>query len=226
MAQDLWIRLGVMPLAGYLVGSIPFGVILAAAKGVDLRKSGSGNVGATNVARVLGRRWGILCFVLDLLKGLLPALAAGWILTDGWASKPGAGEPSLAAQASWLGVGCGAVLGHVFPFWLRLRGGKGVATSLGVVLGVYPYFTYAGLVAFGTWFVVTMGTRYVSVGSLTATAAFVAFFALLNGGRLTALWPMDILASAIAVLIFVRHRANIRRLLAGTEHKIGAKKTT
>jgi glycerol-3-phosphate acyltransferase PlsY len=105
------------PLAGYLVGSIPFGVLIARARGVDLRKVGSGNVGATNVVRSVGRGWGYLCFLLDLLKGFVPALTVGLLLgTCG-------STPSPTQQGAWLAVGAACVAGHVFPVWLKFRGG-------------------------------------------------------------------------------------------------------
>ena len=215
-SNNLTAALVLLP-AGYLIGSIPFGAILGRLHGVDLRKVGSGNVGATNVARVLGRRWGYLCFLLDMLKGLGPALAATFLL------RPPEGAPPPARQAIWVGVGCAAVCGHVFSPWLGFRGGKGVSTALGMVLGIWPYFTLAGLVAGAVWVAVTLASRYVSLGSVTAGGAFLACFAALNRGRLGELWPMALFAAAVVALIVVRHRGNIRRLLAGTENKIGPK---
>jgi glycerol-3-phosphate acyltransferase PlsY len=210
-----------MPLAAYVIGATPFGVMLGRLRGVDLRKSGSGNVGATNVGRVLGRKWGYLCFVLDVAKGLLPVLAAGAVL------RSQGGHLELGKQLSWLLVACGAILGHVFNFYLRFRGGKGVATSLGVVLGIYPYFTLAGLAALAIWVAATLASRYVSVGSIAAAVAFVPLVvanALLAGWKLGELWPLLAFASAMVVLILYRHRSNIGRLIAGNENKIGAKK--
>jgi len=212
------ILLGLFPLAAYVIGSTPFGVLLARSKGVDLRAVGSGNIGATNCGRALGRKWGYFCFALDVSKGLIPVLVVGAIV------RPAAGVPELWKQAAWLLVGCGAIAGHVFSFWLRFGGGKGVATALGVVLGVWPYFTFAGLIALGLWIAVTLWSRYVSLGSLVAATAFLPTFALLNWGRAARLWPMGAFAAAMVALIFVRHRANIRRLLTGTENKIGTKK--
>jgi glycerol-3-phosphate acyltransferase PlsY len=203
--------------AGFVIGSIPFGPILGRLHGVDLRKAGSGNVGATNVGRVLGRQWGLLCFFLDMLKGLLPALAATFLL------HPAEGVPTPARQAIWVGVGAAAVLGHVFSPWLRLRGGKGVSAALGMVLGTWPYLTFAGLIGAATWVLVILATRYVSLGSITAGLVFLASFAALNRGLLAELWPMGLFAAAVVALIIVRHRSNIRRLLAGTENKIGRK---
>jgi glycerol-3-phosphate acyltransferase PlsY len=115
----------------------------------------------------------------------------------------------------------GVILGHVLSFWLRFRGGKGVAAALGVVLGMYPYFTWAGLCAFGLWIAVTLWSRYVSVGSIVAAAAFVPLFAAFNWPSLRAIWPLGAFAAAMATLIILRHRSNIRRLIAGTENRIG-----
>lgn len=207
--------LAVVFLCGYIVGSIPFGLLIGKIKGVDIRQLGSKNVGATNVARVLGRKWGYLCFFLDMAKGLAPTLTA--CLNFNSPSLPTGG------QTLWLTVALGCMLGHVFPVWLKFRGGKGVATALGVVLGVYPYFTFAGLAAFAVWIIVTLISRYVSLGSIVAAAAFLGFFIYFNFASLEKLLPLTIFASLIVLLIIVRHRANIRRLIAGQENKIGSK---
>jgi len=201
-----------MIVAAYLAGSVPFGVIVARAKGVDLRKVGSGNVGATNVARTLGKRWGYLVFGLDMLKGLLPvALAGVWLAPD----RP----PSPPQQGLWLGVGLAVIAGHVFSIFLGLRGGKGVATALGVVLGIYPYFTWAGLAAFALWVAVLLVSRYVSLASIVAALAFGPLLVVFNLRQAGRLWPLMTFAAAIIVLILVRHRTNVRRLLAGTENR-------
>ena len=205
------------PLAAYVMGSVPFGVLIARAHGVDLRKVGSGNVGATNVGRTLGRKWGYLCFLLDVLKGLAPVLTAGLLL------RRQEGFPSELHQVAWLSVAFAAVLGHVFSIFLKFRGGKGVATSLGVVLGVFPYFTWPGLTAFGLWIVVTLISRYVSVGSIVAAVAFLPLFAAFNWSRVTKLWPLGAFAASVVLLILLRHRGNVRRLLAGEESRIGRK---
>lgn len=219
MTADAVIHYAALPLAGYVIGATPVGVLLARAHGVDLRRVGSGNVGATNVGRALGRPWGYLCFALDVLKGLLPVAAAGWLL------HPATGElPAPADQGAWLAVGLAAVLGHVFSFYLRFRGGRGVSTALGVVLGMYPYFTAAGLVALGLWVAVTLTSRYVSLGSIVAAAAFVPLFAAFNYRIVGQLWPLLLFGIAVALLIVARHGGNIRRLIAGTERKIGRPK--
>ena len=217
MIENPWILFAVMPLAAYVIGSTPFGVIIARCHGVDLRSRGSGNVGATNVGRVIGRAWGVVCFFLDVAKGLGPVLAAGLLAGPGLAAVP-----TMAQQAALLGAAFGAIAGHVFSFWLAFHGGKGVATSLGVVLGVFPYFTYAGLCAFAVWIAVTLISRYVSLGSIVAAGAFVGLFAAFNFAELGRLWPLGTFAGAMAALIIFRHRGNIARLLAGTENKIGS----
>ena len=152
MIEHPLILLVAFPLAAYLIGSISFAVIIARFHGVDLRKAGSGNVGATNVGRVVGRPWGYLCFFLDVAKGLVPVLAAGALL------RGAEGFPTLMHQAAWLAVGFGAIAGHVFSLYLKFRGGKGVATALGVVVGIFPYFTYARLCALAIWVAVTLTT--------------------------------------------------------------------
>ena len=118
-------------------------------------------------------------------------------------------------------VGAGCVLGHIFSVYLRFRGGKGVATGLGVVLGIYPYFTWAGLAVFALWIVVTLLSRYVSLGSIAAAVAFVPTFVAFNYKIIRDLQPLGAFAVVIVLLIILRHRTNIRRLLAGTESKIG-----
>ena len=182
-------------LGGYLLGSVPFGLLVArvAGKG-DIRAAGSGNIGATNVSRVGGKRLGALTLLLDAAKGALPALvAARW-----------GAEGALVAAA-------GAVLGHVFPVWLRFRGGKGVATALGAMLAVaWP----VGLLACATWLAVGALFRYSSVASLAAFAAL-PFYAwwLTDSSRA---W----LATGLSVLVILRHHNNIRRLLDGTETRV------
>ncbi len=211
------ILFGLFPLAGYVIGSTPFGVLLGRARGVDLRKVGSGNIGATNVGRALGRSWGCLCFVLDVAKGLVPVLIAGRLVCSGQ------DVPTPAQQGGLLAAGFGAIAGHVFSFYLRGRGGKGVATSLGMVLGIWPYFTLPGAAALGVWILVTLATRYISLGSIAAAVAFVPLVLGFNWTNARKLWPLGMAAVAIAALIIIRHVGNIRRLLAGTESRIGHK---
>ena len=150
-------------IAAFLAGSIPFGLLIARAKGVDIRKHGSGNIGATNVGRVLGRRYFFLCFALDLLKGLLPTLAMGAAL-----GALGAFTMSMHDAAWWLGAAVASILGHVFCPWLGFKGGKGVATGLGALLGVFPLLSVAGGVATVVWILAMLLWRYVSLASIIA----------------------------------------------------------
>ena len=215
-----WVTAGMCIVGGYLVGSVPFGLLAGRMKGVDVRKQGSGNIGATNVGRVLGARYGIAVFVLDLLKGLVPVAIAGQLL-DGQAAGASGDVTRLWL---WLGTAGACIFGHIFPVYLRFKGGKGVATSLGVILGIYPYFTWPGLVAFGLWIVVTGATRYVSVGSVVAAAAFPVTFAVFVGrgtwGPAGGLWPLYVFAVTVGILVIYRHRGNLRRLRQGLEPQI------
>lgn len=209
----------------YLIGGVPFGVLIARAHGKDLRAIGSGNIGATNVARALGRKCGYMCFGLDVLKGLIP-MAAVRLIAAVLSDTPGdLTSPGLLAL--WLAVGCGAILGHIFPIYLRFRGGKGVATSFGVTLGLWPYFTLCALVALFVWVAVVLTWRYVSLASICASTAFpvtlVVAILVMPAWRLADLWPLLPPAAAIGALVVIRHRENIGRLLAGTESKIRRK---
>ena len=210
--------------AGYLVGSLPFGVWVGKLRGVDIQASGSGNIGATNVARLLGKPWGILVFMLDVLKGTVPTLVASGLLAV--AAEQGPIIPQSALEISRLLVGFSCILGHNCSIYLRLRGGKGVATSLGVTLGVFPDLTYPALWAVGVWLVVVLVTRYVSLGSLAACVTLPVAFVGIGGrqdGYLADHWPLGAFALFVSVLIGVRHRSNIRRLLRGTESRIGSR---
>ena len=214
------IALVAFPAAAYLVGSIPFGYLAGRLNGLDIRKHGSCNVGATNVGRVLGRRWGLTVFAADVLKGAAPSAAAGWWL------HAGLGLAGPGMFAAWMLSAFAAIAGHVWPVWLKFRGGKGVATSLGVVLALWPWFTWPGLAALGSWIVVTWISRYVSLGSIVAAGVFIATLVTLSlaiGGPWSPgeTWPLLIFAALMAALVVVRHRGNIGRLLAGTENKIG-----
>ncbi len=215
--------------AAYLCGSVPFGLLVGRARGLDIRAHGSGNIGATNVGRVLGRRWGILVFVLDVLKGLLPTTAFGLLLRH-WAGEAAARQPG--EFLAWLTVGVACVLGHTFPVFLGFRGGKAVATSLGVALGIWPYFTLPALAAGAVWVGATLLTRYVSVGSITAAGVFPVLFGIMatvraeQWGSRRQLWPMYVFAVAVAGLIVLRHRSNLARLWRGTEPRIGGGRRT
>ena len=184
----------------YLVGSIPFGVLITRALGLgDLRAIGSGNIGATNVLRTGNKAAAAATLILDAVKGALPLLVA----------RAAAGETAA------LVAGLAAFLGHLFPVWLRFRGGKGVATFLGVMLALaWP----AGLATCAVWLLTALVTRYSSLAALVAAASTPVWLLLL--GQRQAAW----LALALAVLVFVRHHANIGRLLRGAEPRIGRSK--
>ncbi len=188
-------------VGSYLLGSIPFGWILArVVAGVDVRTVGSGNVGATNVARVLGRRWFIVVFALDAVKG-----AAAVAVLAPLAGTLGSSGGEL------LRVGCAmaAVLGHVFSVFLRFKGGKGVATSAGVLVALAPL---AAASALGVFLVVLLVFRYVSLGSVCAAVSLGPLAYLLGGSR-----EVVVFAVLVAALVVVRHRANLARIAAGTE---------
>ncbi len=189
-------------LLGFALGSIPSGYLVGRARGVDIRTSGSGNIGATNVLRVLGKGPGYLVFACDAGKGALAVLLARWLF-------PAASEWGAIVA----GVAC--VLGHNFTPWLGFRGGKGIATSAGVMLGLLPL---ASLLAIAFWALVFLVTRYVSVASLAASAALPVITWLLRG-----LEPRFWFALAAGLLGILRHRENIRRLLAGTESRFQRK---
>ena len=189
--------------AGFLAGSIPFGVLLGrAVLGVDVRTVGSGNIGATNVARAGGKKMGALVLLLDAAKAIVPILVARRLL---------AGAPS--AEAWTVGVAVAAFLGHLFPPWLGFRGGKGVATGLGVFAVLAPW---AALVAVVGYALVYGATRISSLGSLTGTALCVIGAFVAHGARSPVSWA----GLVIGALIFLRHRENIRRLLRGEEKKM------
>jgi acyl phosphate:glycerol-3-phosphate acyltransferase len=207
--------LGAWSIAGYLVGSIPFGLLIGKMRGVDIRKHGSKNIGATNCGRVCGWPFGMAAFLLDAAKGFGPTLAAAELLPP---------IMDLREERTFclilVIVGASPVAGHLFPLWLSFKGGKGVATALGVVLAL-PMLRWPALAAFGLWIVVTAATRYVSVGSTAAAAAFLGAYLWMEPGRA---WsenlPATILVLGILAMVLVRHRSNYVRLARGTESKL------
>ena len=206
-------------LVAYLAGSIPFALLIGFAKGVDLRLHGSRNVGATNCGRIIGRRYGVLCFLLDTLKGLLPALGAGW-----WFGLLGHEDIQTREALLWLTVAVAALAGHVFPVWLKFRGGKGVATGFGAMLGLWPFLTLPALASMITWAMLAAMFRYASVASITSTALLPLYFwvaAVLQGWSLDHTWPFMLLTTVMALLITIRHWSNLKRLRAGTEVRLG-----
>ncbi len=199
MDQDGFATLPAALLLGYLLGSIPFGLLLTRLAGTtDLRSIGSGNIGATNVLRTGRKDLAVATLLLDGLKGTAAVLVA---------SRFGGIDAALAAAV-------GALLGHIFPAWLRFRGGKGVATFLGCLLGI---FWPAGLGFAAVWLIVAFSTRYSSISALAASTAAVVLLAGLGQGRAAGVFL------GLAVLLWIMHRANIARLIAGTESRIGGR---
>ena len=209
-------------LGAYLVGSIPFGLLIGLAKGVDIRESGSGNVGATNAGRVLGRGWGLLCFLLDVGKGMGPTLGYG--LTMGLAGTHPSQAGGTPAVLMWLAIAVAAVMGHVFSVWLQFKGGKGVATGLGVLLGFWPVLTIPGVIAGLGWVALVKLTGYVSLGSVGAACSLpvlAVFSAWLWGRGVGETLVYAGITLVLAVLITLRHRGNLVRLKQGVEPKAG-----
>jgi len=217
-------RFIILIIGSYLLGSIPFGLLIAKAHGKDLRSIGSGNIGATNVSRALGRKWAYLCFVLDVLKGLLPMLATLFLATP---LSTQSQTERVVLLWLWLAVGCAAILGHIFPIYLKLKGGKGVATSFGVALGLWPYYTICASFAIAVWAAVVLIWRYVSLASIAASITFplvlILAIILSSGWDFVSLWPLLTIAIAIPLMVIIRHRENLKRLLAGTESKVFSK---
>ncbi len=194
-----YITLVAMLSAAYLLGSIPTGLLLGRLCGVDVRKEGSGNIGATNLYRTVGRSVGVVTLIGDCLKGVIPVLAARHYLVP-------------AEYAAWVGLA--AFCGHVFSVFLKFRGGKGVATALGVFLVLSPVAVAFALAVFIGLMLVW---RYVSLGSITAAAVMPLAVTFLGGGR-DIVWATLI----ISAIVIAKHHGNIKRLLAGTENRFRA----
>ncbi len=213
-------------VAAYFIGAIPFGLIIAKAHGKDLRTIGSGNIGATNVSRALGRKWGYICFLLDFLKGFIPMLAMLPFASPISVQTP---TQKIIILFLWLTVGCAAILGHIFPVYVKFKGGKGVATSFGIAMGLWPYYTISALIAALLWIGTVLIWRYVSLSSIIASICFpIAFITMIiirPYWEISVLWPLLIPAFAIPAMVILRHRDNIKRLRAGTENKILQNKT-
>ncbi len=201
-------------VAAYLLGSIPFGLLIPRLYGVgDIRKVGSGNIGATNVLRACGVSGALIVTVLDIAKGAGPVIAAGILFKDGG---------YLNHDYVGLIVGMAAVIGHIYPLYLGFKGGKGVNTALGVFLVLIPIPTLVALLAF---IIIVAIWKYVSLGSISAAAVFLATILLLY---LTGLRHINVVfvwaGAAILAMIILTHRSNLKRLFAGTENKISFRK--
>ncbi len=218
-------------LVAYLLGSVPFGVLIARAQGVDIRAQGSRNIGASNVGRVLGRRFGLLCFGLDFMKGAAPVLSAG-LVNEVIGAAPQ--ELTAAEMCFWMAVAAAAVVGHMFSIFLRFGGGKGVATGFGAILAMYPLLTFAGVAAILAWYVTLRASRYISLASMVAAATmplgYLATALALGAFNIDGqgVWGSAVHASPpligsalLASLVIYRHRGNISRLRHGQEPKVG-----
>ena len=194
--------IAISTVLAYLFGAVPFGLLVARSRGIDIRMQGSGNIGATNVFRCVGKGWGVFTFVLDALKGFIPAFVF----------------PLLGKLDPEYGVlfGMAAIIGHSFPVYLKFKGGKGVATSAGMLLGVAPAAVGIGFLC---WMVCMVVSRYVSLSSIVAAVVVAATVWIQNQGLV-----VNIALTALAALVIWLHRANIRRLLNGTESRFGKKK--
>lgn len=228
--MQLWL----CPLIAFLLGSIPFGLLIAKSKGVDIRQHGSGNIGATNVLRVMGKKYGITCLLLDMLKGLIPTvLAFSLIRFVGDDKNPMIismlqkqavlfpADQQFTAQLLVILSGLLSILGHNYSPWVGFKGGKGIATSAGVVIALMP----AGIpILIMVWLLLFFTTRYVSVASIGAAAAlpFITIAGSAFHGRLAdGTWnkPLFAFSVVIAVLAIWKHRSNLQRLMAGTENR-------
>ena len=228
--MQLWL----CPLIAFLLGSIPFGLIMANAKGIDIRQHGSGNIGATNVLRVMGKKFGISCLFLDALKGFIPVVIAISLIRFGSMKNPIAltvlaqyaqDFPMLTAQIFQVITGLCAVLGHNYSPWVGFKGGKGIATSAGVLIALMPAAIVILLVV---WLLVFLVSRYVSLASIIA-AAFLPVVTLwgswFHGKIQNDTWnkPLFAFSLTIAILVIWKHRSNIERLRNGTENRFTRK---
>jgi len=206
----------------YLLGSIPFGFLMAKAKGIDIRSVGSGNIGATNAMRALGKPAGVFVLVMDALKGyaacaLLPPLIFNWLAPHFSGLFVYFHDEPVEFQMKFKVVaGICAVLGHNFTCWLKFKGGKGIATSAGVYLALAPL---AVGVAFAAFILAVWLTRYVSIASLAAAVALAVTVWCLPGHDLF----LGIVTTALAAMAIYKHKSNIQRLIAGTESRLGGK---
>ncbi|MFG0247147.1 MAG: glycerol-3-phosphate 1-O-acyltransferase PlsY [Phycisphaerales bacterium JB052] len=237
-----------IPIA-FLSGSIPFGYLIGKVNGIDIRAHGSGNIGATNLGRVLGRRYFFACFYLDMLKGLLPTVFAGYFM-----GTLGTLEVGSSDAYWWMGVMICAVLGHMFTPWLGFKGGKGVATGLGALLGIFPAMTIPASGALMVYLMVMFLWRYVSLASCSAAASLPLWvwivFAQFRTFRIRQMstrtdWdrlpadqiemlkndipnygiPFFVVSIGVALLVIFKHRSNLGRISRGEEPRIGESRT-
>jgi glycerol-3-phosphate acyltransferase PlsY len=224
--MNLWILI----VGAYLIGSIPFGVLIGRVRGVDILQHGSKNPGATNVARLLGRPLGAVCFVLDMGKGAGPVLVAGSIFNL-LGRRPASLDPEVAVLSQtemwlWLAVACAAIAGHMCSPFLAFRGGKGVATGFGAMVAMWPVLTFPALGAIVVWYGVLRLTRYVSLASILAAISLPVGYAvcvrdpaeLMN--HLMTAWPPLAVTALMAAVVVYKHRGNIARIRRGQEPQV------
>ena len=208
--------------AAFVCGSVPFAVLLGKIGGVDVRTAGSGNPGASNLGRLLGRGWGVACFLLDSLKGAAPVAAAAAL--DARLGSGIGGGAGFTGALAWVGVAAAAVCGHVYSPWLSFRGGKGVATGLGSTLALWPVVTGPAVLAFLVWIAVVRASGYVGLASVVAAGSLVpatALSAWVLGLPLAESLVFVALVALVAVLVVWRHRGNLARIRRGEEARAG-----
>ncbi len=223
--MTMWLVVAVIVLIAYLLGSIPSGLLVSKSQGIDIREHGSKNIGATNVWRVMGKKWGLIAFFADSFKGWLAVIFAAMIAArwgyDVPISRTKMETVFLARDYAGIAAALGCIIGHNFPIWLRFKGGKGVATSLGVIIGMMPLVS---LIIFVIWAIVLKASRYVSLASIVASASLpVVVLAMMFIGPRSAIngWGYFYFAVVAAGLVIKRHVPNIKRLIAGTELRFG-----
>lgn len=207
------VTLAVLLVGSYLLGSIPFGYLASRLGGIDIRKAGSGNVGATNVVRVLGKRYGYPVFALDVLKGF-GAVKISMLIAPG--RPPEWNSPEIFGILAALST----ILGHLYPPWLRFKGGKGVATSAGALLALTPIATLIGV---AIWIIVFWLTRYVSLASITAAVVLPIVILVVSSQDQNKGRPLVYSSACVAALVIWRHRSNLSRLIRGTEPRFTRK---
>ena len=209
----MWFLVIACCLIGYGFGSFPAGYFAGRFAGVDVRAAGSGNIGATHVLRVLGKKWGYPVFAIDALKGFA-AVRAAFLIVNPW--------PEVKAYAEYFAIlaGLASVAGHMFPVWLGFKGGKGVATSAGALIGLMPL---AVPLVFLVWVLVFETTRYVSLASIIAAIALPIIVSVLARWKFVDTWALIYFSILIMLLVLWRHRSNFSRLLNGTEQRFTRK---
>lgn len=228
--MQLWL----CPLFAFLLGSIPFGLLIAKAKGIDIRQHGSGNIGATNVLRVVGKKYGITCLILDALKGLIPTIVAISVIRFVGMKNPMSIDalapyarefPILTAQIFQVLTGLCAILGHNYSPWVGFKGGKGIATSAGVLIALMPAAVVILIIVF---LIVFLISKYVSLASIVAAAVLplvTLWGSWFHGKIADGTWnkPLFVFNLLVAILAIWKHRSNIQRLRLGTENRFQRK---